>query len=179
MNTATVIPTVYLAGPGVFEPNVEEHFSHLKALCAKYGLEGVSPLDNEVPPDANRSKRDTAAIIYKANVKKASTCSAILADVTPFRGAVEPDSGTCVEIGIGLALDKPVHCYSSALTNSLAERIRGTCSGSTSVNGIEYDVQFGKAIEDFDLTQNLMIGVPCPCFTDVEQAIAQLAIKLK
>ena len=41
-------PTVYLAGPMVFEPAPERVFDDMRAVCARHGLLGVSPLDNQV-----------------------------------------------------------------------------------------------------------------------------------
>jgi nucleoside 2-deoxyribosyltransferase len=57
---------VYLAGPDVFRPNAKEHGEKLKAICLKHGLEGLYPLDKEIPP-AKRPP-DTARAICYANI---------------------------------------------------------------------------------------------------------------
>src|SRR5690606_8586836 len=44
-----MIRSLYLAGPDVFRPDARERGRELKALCAEFGIEGLFPLDQEVP----------------------------------------------------------------------------------------------------------------------------------
>lgn len=175
--SSTTSHTIYLAGPTVFEKNAAEIFDHLKALCAKYGLVGESPLDTLFESQDFASKREMGVAIYHANVEKVKACSAILADVSPFRGATEPDSGTCFEIGMGVALGKPVACYSLELAHNFENRV--IQKHGVQGKGLDrVDAEFGMQIESFDLPLNLMIGVSCTCFTREEQAIAWIAQEL-
>jgi len=46
----TARPKLYLAGPEVFLPEAIEIGRIKKDLCARYGIEGLYPFDNEVSP---------------------------------------------------------------------------------------------------------------------------------
>jgi nucleoside 2-deoxyribosyltransferase len=139
------IPRVYLAGFDVFRSGAIEHGRYLKALCDAHGLEGLYPFDNEVtqglPP------RETAALICNANIKMITGCDAVLANLNVFRGA-EPDSGTAFEVGMAVALAKPVWAYFDDL-GSLREQVEHDAAG--------FDAQ-GFQVEDFQLPKNLMLA---------------------
>lgn len=171
--------TIYLAGPTVFFPDAHLVYEKLKALCAQYGLIGVTPLDGEPLPAM--PPQSLAQAIYLANAEKVRACDAILADLRPFRGILEPDSGTCVEVGMGLALGKPVSGYSPCADTPMAERIRsqlGSYGRDDQGRTREFDKEFHQEIEDFGLSHNLMISVPCPVFSMPEQAIQHIRNKL-
>lgn len=138
-------PRVYLAGFDVFRSDAIEHGRYLKALCDAHGLEGLYPFDNEVtqglPP------QETAALICTANIAMIQGCDAVLANLNMFRGA-EPDSGTAFEVGMAVALAKPVWAYFDDL-GSLREQIRHDADG--------FDAH-GFQVEDFHLPKNLMLA---------------------
>jgi nucleoside 2-deoxyribosyltransferase len=138
-------PRVYLAGFDVFRSDAIEHGRYLKALCDAHGLEGLYPFDNEVtqglPP------QETAALICTANIRMISDCDAVLANLNVFRGA-EPDSGTAFEVGMAVALGKPVWAYFTE-RQSLREQIEHDAEG--------FDAQ-GFQVEDFQLPKNLMLA---------------------
>lgn len=143
---------IYLAGPTVFDPDHAIRFSHLKKICGNNGFEGVSPLDNSLV-------NPTAQIIYSQNIELIKKSNAVLADLTPFRNASEPDSGTCFEIGFAVALGIPVFVYSTNL-DSLKSKIINNF-GSRPLPGSEttfLDGTYHKIIEDFELPFNLMLG---------------------
>merc|ERR1711939_1230029 len=104
-------PKVYLAGPDVFEPNAVERGEQLKALCTKHGLTGLFPLDNTIET-AEPGSIAHAAAIRTANMMLISSCDAILANLTPFRGP-SMDVGTAYEMGAGSALGKVVVGYTT------------------------------------------------------------------
>lgn len=171
-------PRIYLAGPTCFELNAQERYDTLKAICAKYGMVGVSPMDNEIEnPDGALPPHAIATQIQVANAELISTCDAIIADVTPFRG-IEPDSGTCVEIGMGLALGKMVATYSAQNAFTYAQRVQADREVET-VDGEIIDKVSNTKVEDFGLCQNLMIAIPCSCFATPEHAIGHLATRFK
>ena len=86
---------LYLAGPDVFRADAVAHGEALKALCARYGFEGLYPLDNALPKQL-AEPREQAAWIYRANIGLIERADAVLANLNFFRGA-EPDSGTAFE----------------------------------------------------------------------------------
>ena len=138
-------PRVYLAGFDVFRSDAVEHGRELKALCEAHGLEGLYPFDNEVtqglPP------QETAALICNANIAMIRGCDAVLANLNVFRGA-EPDSGTAFEVGMAVALAKPVWAYFDDL-GSLREQIQHDGEGVDA---------HGFQVEDFQLPKNLMLA---------------------
>ncbi|KAA8697406.1 Uncharacterized protein ALO80_00383 [Pseudomonas caricapapayae] len=138
-------PLVYLAGFDVFRPDAIEYGRYLKALCTAHGLEGLYPFDNEVTP--GRTPHETAQQIYAMNVAMIRRCSAVLANLNVFRG-LEPDSGTAFEVGMAVALNKPVWAYFEPVP-SLRELVPHDAGG--------LDPQ-GFTVEDFDLPRNLMLA---------------------
>ena len=139
-------PRVYLAGPDVFLPDPATRFDAMKALCARHGLLGISPLDvppGEVPfPDAHAIARRNEAHIRR--------CDAVLANLTPFRGP-GADPGTVYEIGYARALGRPVFGY-ACVAADYAARVRAM-PGSVTARDAD-----GMQIEDFGLYENLMIS---------------------
>ncbi|RMM57624.1 MULTISPECIES: nucleoside 2-deoxyribosyltransferase [Pseudomonas syringae group] len=138
-------PLVYLAGFDVFRTDAVEHGRYLKALCAAHGLEGLYPFDNEVTH--GRTAHETAQQIYSMNVAMIHRCTAMLVNLNVFRG-LEPDSGTAFEVGMAVALNKPVWAYFEPVA-SLRDLV------PHDENGLDAN---GFAVEDFDLPRNLMLG---------------------
>ncbi|CAM3188306.1 nucleoside 2-deoxyribosyltransferase [Pseudomonas floridensis] len=138
-------PLVYLAGFDVFRTDAVEHGRYLKALCTAHGLEGLYPFDNQVTPGL--PLHETARQIYTMNVAMIRRCTAVLANLNVFRG-LEPDSGTAFEVGMAVALDKPVWGYFEPVA-SLRELV------PHDENGADCD---GYLVEDFALPRNLMLA---------------------
>ena len=105
----------------MFRADAVAHGEALKALCARYGFEGLYLLDNALPKQL-AEPREQAAWIYRANIGLIERADAVLANLNFFRGA-EPDSGTAFEVGYATALGKPVYGYVDD-AGSYAERIR-------------------------------------------------------
>lgn len=163
---STSQPLVYLAGFDVFRADAIEHGRYLKALCDQHGLEGLYPFDNEVPQGMTPEK--AAAVICNANIAMIKRCDAVLANLNPFRGA-EPDSGTAFEVGMAVALGKPVWAY-FATNGALREQIAHDAAG--------FDGQ-GFQVEDFGLPRNLMLACTWAGSSETaEQAIEALAAHL-
>ena len=82
------------------------------------------------------------------------SCDAILANLTPFRGAAM-DSGTAFEVGFMRALARPVFAYTNVAADyadrARAQRRQGLVDGDYDAPEVE--------IEDFGLAENLMIAV--------------------
>lgn len=138
-------PRVYLAGPDVFMTNALEHAAYLKQLCADAGLEGVFPLDSQIPDNIDPDHE--AGWIARCNMGLIRSCSAVLANLNSFRG-IEPDSGTVFEVGFAIALGIPVWVYFEG-KGDLRDQVPHSASGHDDL---------GMLVEDFGLPRNLMLA---------------------
>ncbi len=142
---------IYIAGPGVFEPNAVEIGQRYKALCEKYGFIGLYPFDNAV--DLNQPKQKIASDIFEANKKMIQECDIVVANLNPFRGK-ESDSGTVWECGFAYGLGKEVYGYigyEGEYIDLFSQNEK------TNKEGIFYDKD-ARVIEDFANPLNLMIA---------------------
>lgn len=153
-NAAVTLRRIYLAGPDVFRPGAAEHGRGLVALCAAHGFAGVFPLDASLQGDP-RPPRELAAEIYRRNIAHLDGCDAVIANLDFFRG-LEPDSGTCFEVGYAVARGKPVVGYLPQ-EGSLAQRMRAR---EPALLGEHADAD-GWSLEEFGLPLNLMLAIPC------------------
>ncbi len=101
-------PRIYLAGPMIFEADPERYFTPMKAICAEAGLEGVTPLDNQVHLEGIASGDDLNLAIYRADENLMRTLDGAILCLDPFRGSTEMDPGTAYEAGYLKALGKPM-----------------------------------------------------------------------
>ncbi|MBU2531597.1 MAG: nucleoside 2-deoxyribosyltransferase [Alphaproteobacteria bacterium] len=146
-------PRIYLAGPEVFLPDAGRQGAVKREACAELGLEGIFPLDGSLPLDG-LPPREQARRISLANEELLRSCDAIIANMTPFRGAAM-DSGTAFEVGFMRALRRPVFGYTNSApdyaTRARAVRLCGMAPEDFDGPDVE--------IEDFGLAENLMIAV--------------------
>jgi nucleoside 2-deoxyribosyltransferase len=140
---------LYLAGPDVFLPNAVEIGARKQAICAKYGFDGLYPVD----PDVEEASADPEAI-FRANCAHMQRADAGVFNLTPFRGP-SADAGTLFELGFMFALGKPVYGYASR-AGAYASRVRTHCGKLARSGGRLWDPS-GHAVEDFGLHENLMI----------------------
>jgi hypothetical protein len=82
---------VYLAGFDVFREDARDWGEQLKALCLRYGYEGLYPLDKAAPSGLSGSA--TAQWIYEANIALIRRADVVMANLDDFRG---PGSQTAV-----------------------------------------------------------------------------------
>jgi nucleoside 2-deoxyribosyltransferase len=146
---------VYLAGPDVFLPDPIAWMERKKAICASVGLTGVSPFDNlpEQPADwANLPEWRQIARRNEAHIKR---CSAVIANLTPFRGP-SADAGTVFEVGFARALGLPVFGYATVAAPFLDRTLSSIGGGRQDADGSWWD-QDGLLVEQFGLYDNLMI----------------------
>ena len=127
---------IYLAGFDVFRPDAVDFGHRCRELCARYGMEGLYPLDNAAMEPGD---------IFAGNLLMIDRCDYVAARLDPFRG-VEPDSGTCFELGYAHAKGKRIYGY---LENDAPLRDRLG----------EVDAE-GFAVEDFGFPVNLMLAIP-------------------
>lgn len=175
-------PRVYLAGPGVFYPNAADVRDELLALCARNGLEGVWPGDDRAF-DA-MALADKARAIFRDNLARIEACAALVADLTPFRGP-HCDAGTAGEMLYAHARGKPVFAWTGdwmaaglgavPQPTPLAKRMSPPAER---IGGALRD-HWGQLVEDFGLTDNLMIACAVESVsTTAEQAIARASMHL-
>lgn len=148
-------PTVYLAGPEVFLADAAAVGEAKKAICARYGLAGLFPLDNELYL-GGMEPHAAGIAISKANEALMRKADLVIANITPFRGP-GMDPGTAFEIGFMRALGKPVFCYTASdlLHAERAARWAGAAVRERKGEGLE-DAD-GLLIENFGMVENLMI----------------------
>ena len=139
---------IFLTGPDVFYPDAEKVMEEKKALCRKYGAEGISPLESEnADPEGERMTK----VIMQGNLEKNYKCDIVLANCNDFRGA-DMDSGTAVDIAAGYFYGKQIYGYIDDLA-SMKERVRK--HGGKPI-GNNYVDQQGFKAEPFGNPINLM-----------------------
>lgn len=139
----------YLAGPDVFLPNAFENAAAKIAICAKYGIQGRAPLNEEIDQLATLAEDAAWRFIYAKDIAMMQECDIIIANLTPFRGA-SADSGTLVEVGWFLGQNKPVFGYSNSAELFAARSRRHLSALADPIPGL--------AVEGFGLPDNLMIA---------------------
>ena len=161
------IKSVYIAGFDVFTENAYKILECHKKICSEHGLRGLSPLDHEI---SGGDPHVTANKIRLANQSLIDQCDFIAANMNPFRGS-EPDSGTCFEIGYGIAKGKIIFCYldnTAPMIHKIprAENRVGFCDSN------------GYSVENFDLPLNLMIATASTVIQgDFEDCIREICRK--
>ena len=147
---------VYLAGPDVFFPEPEAWARKKQAICARYGLIGVSPLDdlsNEPPEWAALPVWRKIAARNEAHIRG---CQGLIANLTPFRGP-SADAGTIYEVGFGRALGLTLFGYATTTTLFLPRTLASLADNAeTRPDGSVRDGE-GLLVEQFGLFDNLMI----------------------
>ena len=148
---------VYLAGPDIFRPDAQAWAAAARELLAAHGQQALIPLDGD---------ETTAGGIYRANLEMIGSADVVLANLNAFRGA-EPDSGTCFEVGLAVALGKTVIGY---LADGRVLKDKVSHDGQTML------AADGLRVEDFDLPLNLMLAMSCRLVVgDLAAAVAELA----
>ena len=130
---------IYLAGPDVFFPDSAARAAAMKAACARFGMQGVFPLDAPAAAPAYPADAPEWLRIHIANEAHIRGCDAMVAHITPFRGA-SADPGTAWEMGFMRALGRPVLAWTTE-PRDYAARVP----------------EDGSMIEDFGLADNLML----------------------
>jgi nucleoside 2-deoxyribosyltransferase len=140
---------IYLAGPDVFLPDAVEVGRQKVAICARHGVTGLYPLDKKVDLKAP----DASLQIFRGNEAMMDEADAIIANLTPFRGA-SADPGTAYELGHMAARKKLCLGYSNDPA-VYAGRVR-RLTEVTLRDGQLIDAD-GLTVEDFGLNDNLMM----------------------
>ena len=158
-------PTIYLAGPMVFDKDFSVIFRVMKEICAHHGLEGYAPLDNQVGLEGLAPGKPTAAKIVAADFDLMDRMEGAIFCLDPFRRGTEMDPGTALEVGYmihgkkkisgwtvdGRSYPEKVRAFfkNEGITSTLANR-----EGATSGSDRDPD---GVLIHSDGLVQNGMI----------------------
>jgi nucleoside 2-deoxyribosyltransferase len=146
---------VYLAGPDVFLPDAVAWIERKKAICAGSGLTGVSPLDDLPNQPSEWAHLPDWRQIARRNEAHIRSCSAIIANLTPFRGP-SADVGTVYEIGFARGLGLKVFGYATVASAFLDRTLSAIGGGRQEADGSWWDAD-GLLVEQFGLFDNLMI----------------------
>jgi nucleoside 2-deoxyribosyltransferase len=148
---------VYLAGPEVFLVNAREIGARKRAICARYGLVGVYPADEEHAPDPALPLPEQGIAISRAMERAMLSCDATIVNLTPFRSP-SADVGSAYEMGYMRALDRPIFAYSND-ARPFFDRVAAFCGETVRRRPTgEYEDSDGMAIEPFALCDNLMLA---------------------
>jgi nucleoside 2-deoxyribosyltransferase len=146
---------VYLAGPEVFLRNAIEIGKRKKELCAKYGFEGLFPIDAELELK-NLNPMKAGLLISLANEKMISSCDLLIANLTPFRGP-SADVGTAYEMGFARGLGKRIFAYTNTSRSFIDRTISAVGRAPTSDNPQRFEDKNFMAIEQWGFVDNLML----------------------
>jgi nucleoside 2-deoxyribosyltransferase len=146
---------VYLAGPDVFLPDAADRAAALKAICARHGLLGVSPLDPLPEAPQAWQALPLSQRIARANEAHIRTADAVIANLTPFRGP-SADAGTVFEVGFARALERPVFGWTNDAADFFTRSRRFVGTVTADATGAWRD-RDGMLLESFGLQDNLMI----------------------
>ena len=144
---------IYVAGFDVFYPDWKEKRNFVyQELCSKYGFEMQA---QKAAADEGKTLGER---IFLKNIHYLDNCEYVVANLNTFRG-MEPDSGTCFEIGYAYALGKKIYGYLDD-GRTMLEKVGDRADAN------------GFTVEDFDLPVNLMLGCSMTVVTgDLEHCL--------
>lgn len=155
---------IYIAGPDVFRPDAAAWAAAMHTACSARGHEALVPLDGSAR---------TAAGIFASNVAMIRAADALIANLNAFRGN-EPDSGTCFELGVAVALGKRCVGY-VAEPGLLHERVARWQGAALQPDPQGWTDRDGQRVENFGLPLNLMLAVPATIVVgDFDTALTRL-----
>ncbi len=146
---------VYLAGPDVFLPDAKAVGRRKKEICARFGLVGLFPLDHDPNGATGLPGALPSMRIFHGCLAMMDEADAVIAHLTPFRGP-GADAGTVFELGYMAARGKLCVGYTNRC-DTYAERVEGVPGTAIDGGGPAHLDAEGLVIEDFGLTDNLMI----------------------
>ncbi len=150
------IASVYLSGPDLWFPDAHAHAARKRALCQAAGFAGLTQREEDLAE--TEASEAMAREIYAANLMRLRKADALIANLTPWRGA-HCDPGVAFECGFMAARAKPVLAYMNVADEDEAElkiRVLDHAGGDDDGDGKWKDAD-GCEIEDFGLPENLML----------------------
>ena len=154
--------TIYFAGPDVFNQHYPQRKAEIRARCAAKGL---TPLLDDL-------ELDTAEAIFQHNLSLINQADGVIANLNPFRGVIEPDSGTVFECAYAYAKGKFVIGYLNDRRDILT-KLRQTEIGPPAGEVFCPD---GTWVENFKQPLNLMLVQSLTAIAgSLEEAIKEAA----
>ncbi|MDR2338594.1 MAG: nucleoside 2-deoxyribosyltransferase [Deltaproteobacteria bacterium] len=147
------MPKVYFAGPDVFKKDYGTTKSNIRKLCEPHGIIPLIPGDDTAPLQDG----DPPSAIYRQNIDHIRDADGVIANLEPFRGVVEPDSGTAFEVGHAAALGKWIIGYLPD-RRPITKKLLGSPYGD---GGDEHVGINSEAEEEFGYPVNLMLYKAC------------------
>ena len=158
---------IYFAGPRLSGVDYEIYARHISKKYRGAGIRLVLPNDG----GAQSSEH-----IYKTNLNRIKSCDAVIADLNPFRGEIEPDCGTAFECGFAAALGKPIIAIVED-QRTLVQKMQDSSLGCIKENGA-YRSDEGDLIEDYGYPLNLMLfQANGKIVTSLDEAIRYFALR--
>ncbi len=160
-------PKIYLAGPMVFYADPPAIFDAMKDICARHGLVGCAPIDNQMGLEGADAGEDLMIAIAKADFDLMDQCDAGIFCLDPFRRCPEMDPGTAVEIGYMKAQGKLMTGWSidgrlypekvkSFLKDRYGEDLESTAANASGATSGSLRDSEGLLVHSAGMIQNLM-----------------------
>jgi nucleoside 2-deoxyribosyltransferase len=151
-----MLPRVYLAGPDVFFPQPTLWAAGKKTICDRYGIVGVSPLDDLTEEPGEWAAFPFWRRIALRNEAHIKSCQGLIANLTPFRGP-SADVGTVYEIGFARAFGLAIFGYATTTEAFLPRTLRALGGEAKARQDGTWHDGDGLLVEQFGLFDNLMI----------------------
>jgi nucleoside 2-deoxyribosyltransferase len=151
-----MLSRVYLAGPDVFFPQATLWAAGKKTICDRYGIAGVSPLDDLPDEPAEWAALPFWRRIALRNEAHIKSCQGLIANLTPFRGP-SADVGTVYEVGFARALGLAIFGYATTTEAFLPRTLRALGGEAKARRDGTWHDGDGLLVEQFGLFDNLMI----------------------
>jgi len=164
--------TIYFAGPDVFDPDYPRLKAEIKALCAPLGVRPLLPGDQQLR-EFEGGKEGEAEAIFRQNLALIDQAEGVLANLNPFRGVIEPDSGTVFECAYAYGRGKWVIGH-LADRRDILTKLRE--SGLAKDDSLDRD---GRLIEDFGLPLNLMLARALTALAGSLEEALTMAVSLR
>jgi nucleoside 2-deoxyribosyltransferase len=157
---------IYFAGPDVFRPDYQTQVDLIETLCAEVNLTPLLPGKDQGSPSSEE--------IFFANLALIDQADGLIANLEPFRGPLEPDSGTVFELGYAYAKKK---LLVGILPDDREMKIKVAETGLGPLSGPGL-CRWGWQIEDFGLPLNLMLAEATVSFAKDLPAAIQEVVRL-
>lgn len=166
-------PIVYLAGFERYDNDAEEKYAQMKAICSKYGLYAITPLDSapgveDIETDDPYAKAYNLFDRYQQHVRN---CDVILANLNDYHG-FEPNDDVAFEAGMAFQLGKKLFAYMDDISPMVNRIPNDGKDEPRDVNTLN--------VENFEAPLNLMFGASYEIFDgSFEEVVKKTAAALK